>query len=144
MYTKEKNNFYHQKITSNASDQKALFKVANNLLHKKKANSLPSYESFDQPANRFADCFLQEIETIIDSFTTDTTHDVYDQTEYNVFGGTPLDQFLPISNDDLKKTNFKGKLQMLSPGPCDPILQQSVLLGHERKICQSDSLLKQM
>ena len=115
-------NFFQSKITENASNQKELFKITNDLLHRKKESKLPTFKSAQELANRFADYFSNKIEKIIQSFDTSTT--TQDSTCSN-YTGTCFNNFSPISEDQLKKIILGGNSKWchLDPVPTEVLKQ---------------------
>ena len=68
MIKNAKIDYYSSQINESAGDQKKLFKVIDNLLHKSKIPVLPSSDSDDSLATKFADFFHQKIENIRKTF----------------------------------------------------------------------------
>ena len=60
--------YYSSKIQETFSDQKKLFGIVNELLHKPKVAVLPSRDSDKELANNFSNFFYQKIDTIRKSF----------------------------------------------------------------------------
>jgi hypothetical protein len=57
LYKEAKSSFYLTRITEVGADQKAIFKIANELLHKHKDSSLPNHENVEDLANAFSTFF---------------------------------------------------------------------------------------
>ena len=64
MIERAKKDYYQNNISNAASKQSALFKCADELLNKKRANVLPSHESLDELCDRFALFFQEKIRKI--------------------------------------------------------------------------------
>ena len=108
--------YYQSEIENNKKDQKALFNITGQLLHKKKDCVLPSHTDPKQMANSFATFFTDKIETIRQGF--DITSDVPSHPDALSIVPT-LSSFLPISSKDLKKLISGGnsKSSILDPFP---------------------------
>ena len=112
--------YYKDKISNNAKDQKALFGIANELLHKSKDQSLPSAESPQLLANNFACYFVDKIEKINRTFPdSDSDNQPPDSTSMSHAAVPALDSLKEISADDLKKLILKGNSKhcILDPIP---------------------------
>ena len=59
-----KKDYYSGRISDCANDQKQLFKIVNSLFHKSKETPLPSHESPEELADRFANFFVEKINKI--------------------------------------------------------------------------------
>ena len=59
-----KRDYYAGQVEECAGDQKQLFKLVGGLLHENKEMPLPSHESTEELANRFADFFVEKISKI--------------------------------------------------------------------------------
>ena len=99
-----KKQFYQSKISKNSKDQKALFQVANELLHRKKDSHLPNSDSKEELANRFVTYFIEKIEQIVNSFGKKIT----EQPSNEIYNGTLFERFKPINDDQLKKLIMEG------------------------------------
>ena len=113
-----KKQFYESKISENSKDQKALFHVANELLHRKKDSHLPNSDSKEELANRFVTYFIEKIEQIVNSFGKEIT----EQPSNGIYNGTLFERFEPITDDQLKKLIMeatpKAAISTLFPPSC--------------------------
>jgi hypothetical protein len=94
---KAKSKYYQDRITECAKDQKALFKIVDQLLYKQKDIRLPTYTSADHLANAFAQFFTDKVQVIRESFAPpvinpDPGHEP----------STTMPSFQPISSEELK------------------------------------------
>ena len=96
---------YRERIAS-ATSTKELFKITNNLLHKKKVSVLPSHESTKGLADKFIQYFSDKITAIRDSLYSDK-HDTESPTPLsdpsNAFEGVPLCELPPATEDEIAK-----------------------------------------
>ena len=118
-----KKQFYQRKISDSSTDQKALFQIANELLYRKKDNSLPNSQSSEELANRFVTYFCQKIEKIVNSFGTQQTN----QPSNNICDGTPFPGFQPIIEEQLKKAIMEGNSKSCHLDPIPTKLLTQVL-----------------
>ena len=70
---KQNKKFYQQEINKNSSNQKALYKLSNSLLHRKKTLNSSHMSSPELSDNKFAAYFTDKIETIVKSFNSNDT-----------------------------------------------------------------------
>jgi len=61
---KSKTDFFLSKITECGQDQKALYRVVNQLLHKRNTPKLPEYDSLQEMLESFSEYFVTKIQTI--------------------------------------------------------------------------------
>ena len=118
-----KKQFYQRKISDSSTDQKALFQIANELLYRKKYNSLPNSNSSEELANRFVTYFCQKIEKIVNSFGSQQTN----QPSNNIYDGTPFPGFQPITEEQLKKAIMEGNSKSCHLDPIPTKLLKQVL-----------------
>ena len=69
---KAKSQHYNQRIIECGSDQKRLFKIANELLHRKTNSHLPNYINAKDLATNFNEYFIHKIETIREGLSVST------------------------------------------------------------------------
>ena len=112
----------HAKISENSKDQKALFQVANELLHRKKDSHLPNSDSKEELANRFVTYFIEKIEQIVNSFGKIT-----EQPSNEIYNGTLFERFKPITDDQLKKLIMEGNSKSCHLDPLPTKLLKQVL-----------------
>ena len=125
--TEAKRKFYQEKINANSSDQKALFKIANELLHKSKDNSLPIHDCPETLANSFANYFRNKIEMISETFQDVTSEQ--EDLEYGDPSVQILSALQPISEDKLKKIIMSGNSKHCHLDPIPNDLIKNVLDG---------------
>ena len=118
-----KKQFYRSKISENSKDQKALFQVANELLHRKKDSHLPNSDSKEELANRFVAYFIEKIEQIVNSFGKKIT----EQPSNEIYNGTLFERFKPITDDQLKKLIMEGNSKSCHLDPLPTKLLKQVL-----------------
>ncbi len=106
---KTRSKFYQQKIAENASDQKELFKVVNNLTHKKDAPKLPSRNSIDELAEEFANFFTDKIVKIKSDLESLRQHQQQSSNNDVYSGRHILEEFTPATTDEVRKIILKSK-----------------------------------
>jgi hypothetical protein len=95
---KEKAQYYQSRISENATDQKALFRITDELLHKKKDARLPLHESNKELANRFSIFFDDKLRTISQSFGT--SDPPFDAHVYDASGRRPMSSFQAAAGEE--------------------------------------------
>jgi len=100
---KAKKQFYVDKVTKSAGDQKVLFSVANELLHKTNDSSLPSHKDSVSLANDFALFFVDKIHKISEKFKDPQLSRC--NRSQNIPTFTDLQE---VSEDTVKKIILKG------------------------------------
>ena len=96
--TKQKE--YYSKIINGAgNDQKMLFKIANELLDKKKRRILPEHDDSVKLANEFNKYYVEKIEKIREAIPI-TTDEVITR---DPFVGEKLDTFEPTNIEELNE-----------------------------------------
>ena len=101
-----KTNYYCDKINDTKGDQKSLYKIVNNLMHRKAVLTLPSQGSTLDVCNRFSQYFTEKISIIRDKLTLDntinpvSTSPVIDAAPVNI---RPLSRFEPITLEETSK-----------------------------------------
>ena len=68
MLSNEKATYYKSRINDCVGDQKALFSIANELMHRGKPNTLPEHESSALLAEEFSGFFIDKIDKIRQGF----------------------------------------------------------------------------
>ena len=119
---KSKETFYNGKIEDCDGDQNFLFKVIDKILHNNDVPQLPSHNSLDVLVNKFADYFIEKIQSIREQITgTDAVNSVFD--DENVFIGTKLSSLLPASEDEVRMliSRSSNKSCCLDPIPAQLI-----------------------
>jgi hypothetical protein len=95
-----RSNYYEAKVAE-CKDQKSLFKLIDNLLHRKGKKVLPHYDSLEELTEKFSDYFynkIAQIRTVLDSepspslTSTDDSH-----------ASCKFTSFSPLTIDDVKK-----------------------------------------
>ena len=74
--SRAKSAFFCKKLSDCNGDQKLIYKIGNDLLHRKPAPLLPSFKSPSELAQRFCDFFSEKIKKIRDTFPSDSLPDV--------------------------------------------------------------------
>ena len=119
--TAAKSSYYCDKIKSSNGDQKQLFKISNELLHKNKCRPLPTHSDSQQLANEFQEYFTNKINKIRESFppSSASAHSE-DRT-----GAPEFNAFEPTHEQELKKIilSSNSKSCVLDPIPTSLIKQ---------------------
>ena len=97
MAIRKQEHFYSGLISEAGGEQEALFKIANNLLDKKKVRTLPEHDNPVKLANEFNTYYIEKIKKIRKEIPT-TSESVI---EIDVFSGTRLVEFEPTNSDEL-------------------------------------------
>ena len=111
-----KSMYYNDKVNQCVGDQKSLFKIANELLHKQRPVQLPSYKEPEEIANRFATYFEDKIKVIgatfgpVDSRNLTQPHKKDDRK-------THMLDFETVNEKYLKKTILAGNSKSCSLDP---------------------------
>ena len=110
-----KKSFYCDKIKEHGSDQKQLWKIANDLLFRKKASPLPTHVDSSELANDFATFFSEKIQKIRESFPSASV----DPHEVDNTGVPMLNTLQPTSVEELRKLICSGNTKscLLDPIP---------------------------
>ena len=122
---KAKTDFYSGKIEETNKDQKKLFQVSNELLHRKKVSSLPSHADPSELADKLADYFSDKIEKIRDTFNPSS--DSSSLLEPAPDDVPILTELLPTTEEELKKiiNSSNSKTCHLDPIPTS-LLKESL------------------
>ena len=115
--------FYQGHITEHAKDQRALFKMANTLLHKKKSASLLTHDDPTDLANIFAQFFRDKIDKIRQLFPS-IDYTPVSRASSNV---QTLSEFKPVTTDELRKVITEGNSKSCSLDPIPIILLKACL-----------------
>jgi hypothetical protein len=119
-----KQQFYQMSIEKNRKDQKALFKLTNTLLYKKRDNRLPEHTEPGDLAERFATYFSEKIACIRQLFPTVSHQDCPIQLEACV---PQMSQFVPILQNELKKLILSSNSKSCSLDPIPTtLLKESI------------------
>ena len=119
--TSAKTSFFQTKIAESRNDQKALFKVANRLMHVKKETSLPSHTDPKDLAETFAEFFTEKIKVIRNTFSV---------MARNTEGGQNISNFCDIqtvSEEDIKEIIQSSNSKSCHLDPIPTTLLKSVL-----------------
>ena len=106
-----KKDYYHHKLSG--PNQKNLYTVANELLHRKKQKVFPSQFSKDKLPDKFASFFNNKIQKLHSSLTG-TGHQSTQQLEQNDLHPANLSTLLPANEEEIKKL-----LRSAKPKTCD-------------------------
>ena len=120
---KVKSNFYQAKIENNASDQKSLYKIINQLKCKSSDQILPTSANDAGLANMFAEYFQEKIQKISHSFQPIVNL----PTACVPDGVTPLTVFHPTTEEELAKIITSGNSKACSLDPIPTYLVKDVL-----------------
>ena len=102
---KAKSEFYRQKIEDCAKDQKSLFKITNELMHRQRDASLPTFHDPFVLANDFAQFFTEKVEKISQTFTTVSSNaSAREETEQV----PQISELEIITKEELKKVIISG------------------------------------
>ena len=106
-----KKDYYHHKLS--VPNQKDLYTVANELLHRTKQKVFPSQFSKDELPDKFASFFHNKIQKLYSSLTC-TGHQSTQQLEQNDLHPANLSTLLPANEEEIKKL-----LRSAKPKSCD-------------------------
>ena len=98
-----KKDYYSGKISECANDQKQLFKIVNSLFHKSKDTPLPSFESAEELADRFANFFVEKINKIRQQLASVQSNTDESQKIQNPPSSKELSVLEPASEDEIRK-----------------------------------------
>ena len=104
MCEKETSDHYRNIIHENASDQKQLFKITNKLMHRNDVQKLPSHDSTEELADRFADYFIDKIMTI----RSNLAHVDHRQLPAEEPCNFVFSKFSTVSEDEVRKLIVKS------------------------------------
>ena len=107
--------FYHDKLQDCSTDPKSLYRITNELLHKKQDKSLPTHANPQDLARDFSEYFIDKIKNISVKFDyVPVRSDTSPSSEI-----VALDHFSLISEEELKKLIMSGnsKSCQLDPLP---------------------------
>ena len=109
--------YYHDLISSNKGDQRALFNITNNLLDKTNSRGvLPNYENPTVLANNFNNYYIDKVAMLRDAIPV-SNGSVY--SNVSDFNGTVMTSFRPTSmkeiGDILKKSEIKTSFNDILP-----------------------------
>ena len=114
-----KKDFYAHKISECGKDQKQLFKVVDSLLHKSKETPLPSHDSPEELASRFAEFFVEKINKIRQQLATLQVNTQIGSNSKPKVSPPELSEFEPASENEIKKLIMQSatKSCILDPIP---------------------------
>jgi hypothetical protein len=113
---KAKKEYYAEKIEQCAGDQKELFKVVNKLLHKPQDNPLPTHETPEELANRFADFFVEKIRKIRQNLSE--IQNAWNDLEMEPEScNANLSELKPATEEEIKKLIMKSATKSCSLDP---------------------------
>ena len=93
-----KKKYFNSKIKEASGDQKSLFKVMNKLFHNHNEPILPSHDSLDELANRFADVFITKITNIRTNIQSSDIDDVTEKINGKIH---LLNDFDPATEEEV-------------------------------------------
>ena len=124
---KAKKTYYHDKLS--VRDQKQLYTVANNLLHRSKAKTLPTHSSAEELANKFGNFFHDKVQLLHAALkTSPCPRPDMDTSSYITKGSGPI--------------NPRQELTMLTPATQKEV--SNLLKKSAPKTCGLDSILTQL
>ena len=110
---------YSQKIIENSRDQRALYKITNNLLQKEIDPPLPTHESVDKLCDQFANFFQEKIAKIRQNLelggNCDSVADYSGPVRQNIL--PELSSFRPATEDEVSKLISKSNSSTCSLDP---------------------------
>jgi hypothetical protein len=113
---KGKHLHFSKKIDDNSGDQKALFKVINQLLHRKNESPLPSHTSTEELSNLFSQFFGNKIVKLRSGLTS-----IQDQFQAQAFSNhipsCQLSSFKPASQEEIRKLVMSAASKSCSLDP---------------------------
>ena len=115
--------YFSDKIDECGNDQKALFKVIDEILHTKDQKPLPKYDSLQDLLNQFSDFFQKKIQTIRDNLDTE----IINTDATAITSVLPLEESQPpgtLSSFEMLTEDDVSKIIMSSPSKScslDPI-----------------------
>ena len=118
--------FFNEKVTACGSDQKALFRVVNQLLGKNNEVKLPSYDTVEEVLEKFGNFFTSKITKIredLDSQPLPTKPII----PLGAFSTASLTSFKPVSSEDIIKLVKKAPTKSCSLDPIPTWLLKEVL-----------------
>jgi hypothetical protein len=126
---KARESFYSDKI-SNCSDQKQLFKVANQLLHRKTVAPLPEHESLEDLAEKFSQFFIDKIKNIRTGLEPGDSSKIDPHAQDTEFLGQELNCFEPATEEEIRKiiNNSSSATCLLDPIPTWVIKENADIL----------------
>ena len=108
--------FYSKVVEESGNDQRALFKVVNNLLDKQKIRVLPEHNDPKELADEFNHYYIDKVKKLRATIPTDSTGL---ERKRNLFVGVKMDKFDPVDEEELKKliSEFGVKTSTEDPLP---------------------------
>jgi hypothetical protein len=98
-----KTDHFNSKIDDCGTDQRALFKIVNQLLGKKSDLKLPTYDSLEYLLEKFSDFFMSKISTIRQTFEDAVLPTTHPEIQHKNHFHTTMDHFDSVSVDDVVK-----------------------------------------
>jgi hypothetical protein len=126
---KAKSNFFCNKIHDTKGNQKKLFQITNELLHRKKVSVLPTHCNPTELCEKFADFFGNKIEKIRKQLKSLVSRDsaIPADQPCDIASIPRLNQFTPISEDDLKKLICSSNSKTCAADPIPTTLLKASL-----------------
>ena len=113
---------YYREQMAKANNPKDLYKVANNLLHRKSSSVLPGYTSAADLADRFANFFTTKIVQIRDNLAASETDDIIEDTDLDILMPKAPQSLLstlePATQDEVSKLIRESTNKSCSLDPC--------------------------
>ena len=100
-----KKTFFSAKIRDCGKDKKQMFKLTSHLMGNTGQVILPTHESAEQLATVFGDFYIEKVATVRRIINVGNPSDIYETAldDDVMFGGIPLQRFLPASHDEVKR-----------------------------------------
>ena len=111
-----KNSYYTSSIEDAKSDQKALFRLVNKLLHTDRVDDLPSYTSALDLANKFATFFHEKVNKINSCLTSDCSAP-FDPFKYDTVCHSQFNTFKPVTNRFLSEVIGRANIKSCDLDP---------------------------
>ena len=123
MCAKYKSEYFCNKIEEHSGDQKELFRITSNLLHKGKSKPLPSHTDPIQLANEFGEYFISKVSNIRESFPdSDCSPHQYDKMQVPT-----IESLQPVTEAELRKLIMSSKSKTCSLDPIPTSLLKQCL-----------------
>ena len=105
---RSKTEYYSQLVDENSSDQKALFRIINTLLHHKQQQPLPAHTDLESLANNFGNYFTEKIEKIQEHLHSLSSGTADPEQTPQRGCAKKLEHFTPATEEEVKRTIQKA------------------------------------
>ena len=117
LISKAKTDFYSKLVNDNKNNPKKLWNSINRLLYRNKSSPLPDCSDNTELANSFGTFFEEKISKIRSVFKTNFTPGQGDDIKPG-YNPPPLNNFKPLSQDEVKKLISKAPTKSCDLDPC--------------------------